>query len=59
MLTARTRGPIALDTETTGLDVFGASYRLRTVQFGDEREAWVIHWERGERSALRRFGPLR
>ncbi|MGY1436671.1 hypothetical protein [Streptomyces reniochalinae] len=47
MLTARTRGPIALDTETTGLDVFGASYRLRTVQFGDEREAWVIHWERG------------
>ncbi|MGY1440140.1 hypothetical protein [Streptomyces reniochalinae] len=47
VLTARTRGPIALDTETTGLDVFGASYRLRTVQFGDEREAWVIHWERG------------
>ncbi|MFJ9616688.1 DNA polymerase [Streptomyces noursei] len=40
-------GPIALDTETTGLDIYSASYRLRTVQFGDSRAAWVIHWERG------------
>jgi DNA polymerase-1 len=45
--TANERGPIALDTETTGLDIYGQAYRLRTVQFGDEREAWVIHWERG------------
>jgi DNA polymerase-1 len=44
---ANRRGPIALDTETTGLDIFGASYRLRTVQFGDAHTAWVIHWERG------------
>lgn len=40
-------GPIALDTETTGLGIFGPNYRLRTVQFGDKRTAWVIHWERG------------
>ncbi len=44
---ANRRGPIALDTETTGLDVFSSGYRLRTVQFGDAVDAWVIHWERG------------
>ncbi|MHC0429246.1 DNA polymerase [Streptomyces sp. O3] len=44
---ANERGPIALDTETTGLDVFSDGYRLRTVQFGDAHDAWVIHWERG------------
>ncbi|MER5638404.1 DNA polymerase [Kitasatospora sp. NPDC002227] len=44
---ASARGPVALDTETTGLDVFSAGYRLRTVQFGDRSDAWVIHWERG------------
>jgi DNA polymerase-1 len=44
---AAARGPIALDTETTGLDIFGDSFRLRTVQFGDSRTGWVIHWERG------------
>jgi DNA polymerase-1 len=42
-----TRGPIALDTETTGLDIFSRGYRLRTVQFGTEREAWVIPFELG------------
>ncbi|MGI5347017.1 DNA polymerase [Streptomyces sp. CA-250714] len=41
------RGPIALDTETTGLDIYSPNYRLRTVQFGDRDTAWVIHWERG------------
>jgi DNA polymerase-1 len=43
------RGPLALDTETTGLDIFADHYRLRTVQFGTAHEAWVIHWERGGR----------
>ncbi|MFE6159830.1 DNA polymerase [Streptomyces sp. NPDC056486] len=46
---ASLRGPIALDTETTGLDIFTDGYRLRTVQFGDRDTAWVIHWERGGR----------
>ncbi|MGW3073526.1 DNA polymerase [Kitasatospora sp. NPDC001132] len=44
---ADARGPIGLDTETTGLGIYGADFRLRTVQFGDRSTAWVIHWERG------------
>ncbi|MCX5398482.1 DNA polymerase [Streptomyces sp. NBC_00102] len=44
---ARLRGPVAVDTETTGLDVFSPTFRLRTVQFGDTRDAWVILYERG------------
>jgi DNA polymerase-1 len=47
IMDANTRGPIALDTETTGLDIYSDTYRLRTVQFGDARTGWVIHWERG------------
>ncbi|MFB7012937.1 MULTISPECIES: DNA polymerase [unclassified Streptomyces] len=38
--------PIGLDTETTGLDVFSPNYRLRTVQFGTGREAWVLQVEK-------------
>ncbi|WP_030779293.1 DNA polymerase [Streptomyces sp. NRRL S-920] len=44
---AHRRGPIALDTETSGLQIFSRGYQLRTVQFGDAHDAWVIHWERG------------
>ncbi|MBB1251861.1 DNA polymerase [Streptomyces sp. OF3] len=44
---ATVRGAIALDTETSGLDVFSDGFCLRTIQFGDASEAWVIHWERG------------
>lgn len=40
-------GPIGLDTETTGLDIFSPNYRLRTAQFGTRDTAYVIHWERG------------
>ncbi|WBP87020.1 DNA polymerase [Kitasatospora cathayae] len=40
-------GPLALDTETTGLDIFSPNYRLRTVQFGTRDTAFVVHWERG------------
>jgi DNA polymerase-1 len=44
---ANKRGPIALDTETTGLDIYSRGYRLRTVQFGDAHTGWVILWELG------------
>jgi DNA polymerase-1 len=44
---ANSAGPIALDTETTGLDIYSHGYRLRTVQFGDRRTAWVILYELG------------
>ncbi|MGV9659122.1 DNA polymerase [Streptomyces koyangensis] len=46
-MNANNKGPVALDTETTGLDIYSPGYRLRTVQFGDPFTAWVIHWERG------------
>lgn len=32
---------LALDTETTGLDIFGPQFRIRTVQFGNARTAYV------------------
>ncbi|MFE5901104.1 DNA polymerase [Streptomyces sp. NPDC056488] len=44
---ARARGPIALDTETSGLSIYSPGYGLRTVQFGDAHEAWVLLYERG------------
>ncbi|QTF81977.1 DNA polymerase I [Microbacterium phage BabyYoda] len=34
--------PLALDTETTGLGVFGEGFNVRLIQIGDEREAWVL-----------------
>ncbi|AZQ70277.1 DNA polymerase [Streptomyces luteoverticillatus] len=39
--------PVAFDTETSGLDIFSADYRLRLAQFGDQRTAWVLPVERG------------
>jgi DNA polymerase-1 len=44
---ANERGPIAVDTETTGLDIYSPGYRLRTVQFGDHHTAWVLIYEWG------------
>lgn len=41
------RGPVALDTEGTGLDWWSPTFRLRTVQFGDGMDAWVLPWEIG------------
>lgn len=37
-------GPIAVDTETTGLDKF--KDRIRLIQFGDEQIGWAIPFER-------------
>ncbi|MFJ6636620.1 DNA polymerase [Streptomyces sp. NPDC091376] len=36
---------IGSDTETSGLQTFSPTYRLRTVQFGDARNAWVLQTE--------------
>lgn len=41
----RTTDPIAVDTEGTGLDIFAAGWRLRTVQFGNADRAIVIPLE--------------
>ncbi|QJD49859.1 DNA polymerase I [Microbacterium phage AvGardian] len=44
-MNANDGAPIALDTETTGLQVFGRGFGIRLVQFGNTREAWVLQWE--------------
>lgn len=36
---------IGLDTETSGLDTYSPTHRLRLAQFGSESEAWVIRWD--------------
>lgn len=41
-MTERANKPLAVDTETTGLNVFGLGFGLRLLQIGDEGEAWVI-----------------
>lgn len=33
---------LAVDTETTGLDIFSEDFRVRTIQIGVRLEAWVI-----------------
>ncbi|MEW1551402.1 DNA polymerase [Streptomyces tsukubensis] len=38
---------VGADTEATGLDTFSPGFRLRTVQVGDARDAWVIPMESG------------
>ena len=39
----RTEGKIlALDTETTGTNIYARDFKLRTVQIGDETTAYVI-----------------
>lgn len=43
---------VAVDTETTGLDLFSDKFRVRLVQFGNETEAWVIPVELGEEFAV-------
>lgn len=32
---------LSCDTETTGLDIFGPTFRIRTIQFGNATEAYV------------------
>jgi DNA polymerase-1 len=56
---ANAAGPIALDTETTGLDIYSPGYRLRTIQFGDRRTAWVILYELGGPFVTAALGALR
>lgn len=37
---------VALDTETTGVNVFGSDFHVRLIQFGNRSEAWVMDCER-------------
>ncbi|WP_439377875.1 DNA polymerase [Amycolatopsis lexingtonensis] len=40
---------LAFDTETTGLDIYSRSFRLRLAQFGTPVESWVLPVEFGGR----------
>lgn len=42
---------LAVDSETTGLDIYSNDFKLRVVQFGNKTESWVIPVERGVRFA--------
>ena len=39
---------LAVDTETTGLDIYSDTFRCRLVQFGTQDESWVIPTELGD-----------
>lgn len=39
---------LAVDSETTGLDIYSEGFRCRTVQFGNATQAWVVPVERTE-----------
>ena len=38
----RANRTLAVDTETTGLDIYSDDFECRLVQFGNENEAWVL-----------------
>jgi DNA polymerase-1 len=39
---ARFEGPLAVDVETTGLDIYGRDFRIRMVQVATMEKAWVF-----------------
>ena len=39
---------IAVDTETTGLDIYSDTFRCRLVQFGTQDEAWILPVEESQ-----------
>jgi DNA polymerase-1 len=45
-LTRNATAWLAVDTETTGLHVYGDAFRVRLVQFGSASEAWVLQADR-------------
>jgi DNA polymerase I len=38
---------LAVDSETTGLDIYSEDFRCRVVQFGNKTDAWVVPVEAG------------
>lgn len=39
---AKRQPALALDTETTGVDIYDPSFKVRTIQFGTKSEAWFV-----------------
>lgn len=46
---------VAVDTETTGVDIHAPNYRVRLLQFGNATEAWVLPTEGWEGLAAQLF----
>ena len=38
----RAHKSLAVDTETTGLDIYSDTFQCRLVQFGTQSEAWIL-----------------
>ena len=55
---------LAVDTETTGLDIYSDTFKCRLIQFGTQDEAWILPVELSERlvaeaqRALRALGKI-
>lgn len=47
--------PLAIDTETTGLDIFGAQFHIRLAQIGTKDEAWIFNLEDGGQRVAQAF----
>lgn len=43
---SRGRTILGADSETTGLDTYSPTFKVRLVQFGDENQAWTINCEK-------------
>lgn len=41
-ISERDKSFTALDTETTGVDFFDPNFRVRIIQFGSDKEAWIV-----------------
>lgn len=52
-IAARRHVNLGLDTETTGLETWSPGFAVRTVQFGDRDEAWVLRTGRGLDDVIR------
>src|SRR5690606_41984979 len=57
------RNPVlGFDTETTGLEIYTNTFKVRAAQFGNENESWVLPVERSAKmlwyaySALEQIG---
>lgn len=49
---------LAVDTETTGLDIYSTKFKCRLVQFGTKDEAWVLPVELTDKLVVEAFNAL-
>lgn len=49
---------IAVDTETTGLDIYSDSFECRLIQFGTQSEAWILPVELSDKLVVQAANAL-